>query len=78
MISQPGCSKPKTKVLKLCDFGFARHLQKSDESPVTEYVASRWYRAPELLVGASQHTTAVDVWPVGCIWVEMVSGDPLW
>jgi len=67
----------KTKVLKLCDFGFARHLQKSDESPVTEYVATRWYRAPELLVGASQHTTAVDVWPVGCIWVEMVSGDPL-
>lgn len=67
----------KTHKLKLCDFGFARHLQKHDDSAVTEYVATRWYRAPELLVGAKQHTTAVDVWPVGCIWVEMCSSDAL-
>jgi serine/threonine protein kinase len=63
--------------LKLCDFGFARNMQKDDEEPVTAYVATRWYRAPELLVGTNRHTTAVDIWPVGCIWVEMCSSEPL-
>merc|ERR1712159_221125 len=63
--------------LKLCDFGFARSLQKSDDSAVTEYVATRWYRAPELLVGTKRHTIAVDIWPVACIWVEMCSCEPL-
>lgn len=67
----------KTHKLKLCDFGFARHLQKHDDSAVTEYVATRWYRAPELLVGTNRHTGAVDIWPVGCIWVEMCSAEPL-
>jgi len=67
----------KTHKLKLCDFGFARCLQKHDDSAVTEYVATRWYRAPELLVGTNKHTGAVDVWPVGCIWVEMCSAEPL-
>jgi len=63
--------------LKLCDFGFARNMQKDDEEPVTQYVATRWYRAPELLVGTNRHTTAVDIWPIGCIWVEMCSSEPL-
>lgn len=67
----------RTHVLKLCDFGFARSLQKSDDSAVTEYVATRWYRAPELLVGTKRHTFAVDIWPVACIWVEMCSCEPL-
>jgi hypothetical protein len=66
-----------TDKLKLCDFGFARNMQKDDEEPVTAYVATRWYRAPELLVGTNRHTTAVDIWPVGCIWVEMCSSEPL-
>lgn len=66
-----------TNNLKLCDFGFARNMQKDDEEPVTAYVATRWYRAPELLVGTNRHTTAVDIWPVGCIWVEMCSSEPL-
>jgi len=67
----------RTYALKLCDFGFARSLQKHDDSAVTEYVATRWYRAPELLVGTKKHTTAVDIWPVACIWVEMSSCEPL-
>lgn len=67
----------KTHQLKLCDFGFARNLQKDDDFAVTEYVATRWYRAPELLVGTNKHTPAVDIWPVGCIWVEMCSAEPL-
>jgi len=66
-----------TNNLKLSDFGFARNMQKDDEEPVTAYVATRWYRAPELLVGTNRHTTAVDIWPVGCIWVEMCSSEPL-
>jgi len=67
----------KTYQLKLCDFGFARSLQKNDDDAVTAYVATRWYRAPELLVGTNRHTTAVDMWPVGCIWIEMCSAEPI-
>lgn len=67
----------KSNNMKICDFGFARQLQKTGDEGVTTYVATRWYRPPELLVGAPVHTTAVDVWPIGCIWVEMVTGEPL-
>ncbi|KAK2161914.1 hypothetical protein NP493_1551g00045 [Ridgeia piscesae] len=63
----------KTGVVKLCDFGFARTLAQPGE-PYTEYVATRWYRAPELLVG---DTKAVDIWAVGCLTAEMLTGDPL-
>ncbi|CAD1469781.1 unnamed protein product [Heterotrigona itama] len=63
-------------VVKLCDFGFARFISTGDES-CTDYVATRWYRAPELLVGDSRYGKAVDVWAVGCLYAEMVTGDPL-
>lgn len=43
----------------------------------TEYVATRWYRAPELLVGDTQYGTAVDVWAIGCVICELYSGQPL-
>ena len=45
--------------------------------PLTEYVSTRWYRAPELLVGASSYTHAVDVWAIGCIFVELVTGSAI-
>ena len=44
----------------------------------TDYVATRWYRAPELLVGDTQYGPPVDVWAVGCVFAELLSGVPLW
>lgn len=44
----------------------------------TDYVATRWYRAPELLVGDTQYGTPVDVWAIGCVFAELVRGDALW
>ncbi len=44
---------------------------------LTEYVSTRWYRAPELLVGAPVYTHAVDVWAIGCIFVELVTGSAI-
>ncbi|EZA59948.1 hypothetical protein DMN91_001389 [Ooceraea biroi] len=61
-------------VIKLCDFGFARYI--TNES-CTDYVATRWYRAPELLVGNPRYGRAIDVWAAGCLYAEMVSGQPL-
>eukprot|EP00041_Stephanoeca_diplocostata_P008066 m.115796 g.115796 ORF g.115796 m.115796 type:complete len:314 (-) comp17156_c0_seq9:2977-3918(-) len=62
-------------VVKLCDFGFARRM----DGPVfTDYVATRWYRAPELLVGDTQYGPKVDVWAIGCLFCEMLTGQPLW
>ena len=44
----------------------------------TDYVATRWYRAPELLVGDTQYGPPVDVWAIGCVFAELMSGIPLW
>ncbi|XP_043916291.1 cyclin-dependent kinase-like 2 [Protopterus annectens] len=65
-----------TGVVKVCDFGFARILAAPGES-YTDYVATRWYRAPELLVGDTKYGKAVDIWAVGCLVVEMLTGEPL-
>ncbi|NWQ99052.1 CDKL2 protein, partial [Paradoxornis webbianus] len=69
LVSQSG-------IVKLCDFGFARPLAGSGEA-YTEYVATRWYRAPELLVGDSKYGRPVDVWAVGSLITEMLTGEPL-
>ncbi|XP_057881096.1 cyclin-dependent kinase-like 2 isoform X1 [Melospiza melodia melodia] len=69
LVSQSG-------VVKLCDFGFARPLATSGEA-YTDYVATRWYRAPELLVGDSKYGRPVDVWAVGALITEMLTGEPL-
>ncbi|TGZ75208.1 hypothetical protein CRM22_000518 [Opisthorchis felineus] len=66
----------KRGVVKLCDFGFARALAAPGEV-YTDYVATRWYRAPELLVGDSKYGRAVDIWAVGCLAAEMLTGNPL-
>ena len=44
----------------------------------TDYVATRWYRSPELLVGDTQYGPAVDVWAIGCVFAELISGQALW
>ena len=53
------------------------YFPEPDEE-LTEYVATRWYRAPELLVGDTKYGPAVDVWAVGCVLGEMINGEPLW
>uniref|UniRef100_A0A8B9K921 cyclin-dependent kinase n=1 Tax=Astyanax mexicanus TaxID=7994 RepID=A0A8B9K921_ASTMX len=67
----------KHQVIKLCDFGFARILTGPCDY-YTDYVATRWYRAPELLVGDTQYGPPVDVWAIGCVFAELLSGAPLW
>ncbi|CAH8520448.1 unnamed protein product [Heterobilharzia americana] len=66
----------KSNEVKLCDFGFARFLNPGGE--YTDYVATRWYRSPELLVGDTQYGPPVDVWAIGCVFAEMLLGCPLW
>ena len=66
----------KEGVLKLCDFGFARP-QGAPSAKYSDYVATRWYRAPELLVGDQQYGTGVDTWAIGCMFVEVATGQPL-
>ncbi|XP_069591179.1 mitogen-activated protein kinase 7 [Ranitomeya imitator] len=61
--------------LKIGDFGMARGLcTKPDEYKyfMTEYVATRWYRAPELMLSLHEYTQAIDMWSVGCIFAEML------
>ncbi|KAL1818942.1 hypothetical protein DCAR_0415173 [Daucus carota subsp. sativus] len=61
--------------LKICDFGLARH--NTDDEFMTEYVVTRWYRAPELLLNSSDYSAAIDVWSVGCIYMELMNRKPL-
>ncbi|XP_010260161.1 PREDICTED: mitogen-activated protein kinase 3-like [Nelumbo nucifera] len=61
--------------LKICDFGLARPT--SENEFMTEYVVTRWYRAPELLLNSSDYTAAIDVWSVGCIFMELMNRKPL-
>ncbi|GLJ24949.1 hypothetical protein SUGI_0477480 [Cryptomeria japonica] len=66
--------------LKICDFGLARVAFNDTSTSVfwTDYVATRWYRAPELCGSFfSKYTPAVDIWSVGCIFAEVLMGRPL-
>lgn len=62
--------------LKICDFGLARQYG-SPLKPYTHLVVTLWYRAPELLLGAKQYSTAIDMWSLGCIMAELLSKEPL-
>lgn len=66
----------KDGVLKLCDFGFARAMSVNGSGQFTDYVATRWYRSPELLLGAS-YGKPVDIWAIGCILGELSDGQPV-
>eukprot|EP00826_Nyctotherus_ovalis_P055605 TRINITY_DN739_c0_g2_i1.p1 TRINITY_DN739_c0_g2~~TRINITY_DN739_c0_g2_i1.p1 ORF type:complete len:265 (+),score=92.89 TRINITY_DN739_c0_g2_i1:125-919(+) len=64
--------------LKICDFGLARGLEAGEsEGQLTEYVVTRWYRAPEVILNASNYTKALDVWSIGCIMAELLGRTPL-
>lgn len=66
---------PTTGVLKLCDFGSAKILISGE--PNVSYICSRYYRAPELIFGATNYTTKIDVWSTGCVMAELMLGQPL-
>ncbi|KAJ2003470.1 mitogen activated protein kinase [Coemansia thaxteri] len=66
--------------LRICDFGLARGLAETPEGNIgfmTEYVATRWYRAPEIMLSFLSYTKAIDIWSVGCIFAELLGGKPL-
>jgi mitogen-activated protein kinase 15 len=72
---------------KLADFGLARSIGighdeeiRDDDAasgPLTNYLGTRWYRSPELLLGSERYSGGSDMWSVGCIIGELISGDPL-
>lgn len=66
---------PQTGVLKLCDFGSAKILISGE--PNVSYICSRYYRAPELIFGATNYSTSIDIWSTGCVMAELMLGQPL-
>lgn len=69
--------------VRVCDFGLARSVaslehENSMSGPnLTDYVATRWYRAPEILLGSTKYTKGVDMWSIGCILGELLGGKPV-
>jgi glycogen synthase kinase 3 beta len=66
---------PSSGILKLCDFGSAKILIAGE--PNVSYICSRYYRAPELIFGATNYTTNIDIWSTGCVMAELMQGQPL-
>ncbi|URE33882.1 shaggy-related protein kinase [Musa troglodytarum] len=66
---------PLTHQVKLCDFGSAKVLVKGEAN--ISYICSRYYRAPELIFGATEYTTSIDIWSAGCVLAELLLGQPL-
>jgi len=62
--------------LKVCDFGLARGVN-DEQLDLTEYVVTRWYRAPEIMLSCKEYTYAIDVWSVGCILGELLGRKPM-
>lgn len=63
--------------LKICDFGLARGVEDEQTGGLTEYVVTRWYRAPEIMLACQEYTSAIDMWSVGCIFAELLARSPL-
>lgn len=62
---------------KLCDFGLVRLEEEGGDGEMplmTDYIATRWYRAPELLMGSREYSKEVDMWALGCMIGEMFNG----
>ncbi|OEL30561.1 Shaggy-related protein kinase eta [Dichanthelium oligosanthes] len=63
---------PLTHQVKICDFGSAKMLVKGEAN--ISYICSRYYRAPELIFGATEYTTSIDIWSAGCVLAELLLG----
>eukprot|EP00802_Teleaulax_amphioxeia_P009795 Tamp_09816.p1 GENE.Tamp_09816~~Tamp_09816.p1 ORF type:complete len:634 (+),score=94.30 Tamp_09816:190-1902(+) len=66
---------PNSHVVKLCDFGSAKMLVPGENN--IAYICSRYYRAPELILGCTDYTTAIDTWSYGCVFAELLLCQPL-
>jgi len=65
----------KQNVVKIGDLGLAREIRS--RPPYTEYVSTRWYRAPEILLHSTNYNSPVDIFAMGCIMAELFLGTPL-
>ena len=65
----------KNDLVKIADFGLAREVRS--KPPYTDYVSTRWYRAPEILLRATAYNSPVDIFAMGCIMAEMVTNKPI-
>lgn len=65
---------PARYILKLCDFGSAKAFVNGE--PNVAYICSRFYRAPELILGATNYSTEIDIWSAGCVLAELLVGNP--
>jgi len=63
------------KFAKICDFGSAKKLSSNEQN--VSYICSRYYRAPELIFGSTNYTTKIDIWSIGCVFAELLIGQPL-
>lgn len=61
-----------THKVVICDFGSAKKLIRGE--PNIAYICSRCYRAPELIFGATEYTSQIDMWSLGCVIVQMING----
>jgi glycogen synthase kinase 3 beta len=62
-------------ILKICDLGSAKQLVSTE--PNVSYICSRFYRAPELIFGVQYYSTKIDIWSLGCVIGEMITGEPI-
>lgn len=62
-------------IVKVADFGLAREIRS--RPPYTDYVSTRWYRAPELLIGSTTYNSPIDIFALGCVIAEMYTGRPI-
>lgn len=63
--------------IKIADFGLARMVGSLEHDILTDYVATRWFRAPEILLGSKSYSFGVDLWSIGCMAAEMILGKAL-
>lgn len=64
-------------MLKIADFGLANYFNPEKKRPLTTRVVTLWYRAPELLLGATDYGIGIDLWSAGCLMAEMLTGRPI-
>jgi serine/threonine protein kinase len=64
-----------TELIKIADFGLAREIRS--RPPFTDYVSTRWYRAPEILLRSISYNSPIDIWALGCIMAELYMLRPL-
>ena len=64
-------------ILKIADFGLATFFDPNKKHPMTSRVVTLWYRAPELLLGATDYGVGIDLWSAGCILAELLKGRPI-